>query len=64
VYLGGDDSDVQDPGLELFDYGLFAFGPVPRWNQVWGLSSNHYWYAHERLFLVYLSSKGMSNSTS
>lgn len=51
-------SNVQDPRSQLFDHGLFAFGSVPRRNQVWRLPSHHHWYAHERLFLVYLSCQG------
>lgn len=61
MYIGGDYSNVQDPSVELFDHGLFAFGPVFGWYQVWGLSGHYHGYDDECLFLVYLQGKGMSS---
>lgn len=54
MYPGGYDPNVQDPSSQLSDYGLFPLGPIPRWNQVWGLSSYDYGHVDECLFLVYL----------
>ena len=60
MYIGGDYSNVQDLSVELFDHGLFAFGPVSGWYQVWGLPGYDYRNDDECLFLVYLQGKGES----
>jgi magnesium-transporting ATPase (P-type) len=53
-------SDVQDPGTQLFDYGMGTQRAISGWNQVWRLPNVDHGHADVGLLPLYLSCKGMS----
>ena len=58
LHFGGHDSDVQDPGSQLLNYGLQSERSVSRRHQVWRLSDHNYWYADVRVLPVHFASQG------